>query len=369
VLLPQRTLAFAFVTVAATCGLVGATRAPASAQVSVTLNGRSVDFEPAPIERAGRVFVPLRGVFERLGASVVYENGTINATRGPVTVSLQIGSTTATVSGAQQTLDVAPFIVGASTYVPLRFVSQALGAIVQYDAANRIVAIATLQHGPPMRMPMQPPPEAPPPPPAAPPPSSLALQAVRPERNGTVGTTRPTISADFSLPVDPNSVHVSLDGLDVTAAATRSPSGFVFEPPSPLQSQGHVVRVTGRDRNGARFERTWSFTSGTTAPLNFLDLERPLADASVDASSFMVRGKTAPNARVRVLAGSVVDVAGPFAFGSGNFAGDTTADADGRFEQTVTLTTVSGARIGLTVISTDPLTKEGVEKRLRLRAH
>ena len=70
-----------------------------------------------------------------------------------------------------------------------------------------------------------------------------------------------------------------------------------------------------------------------------------------------------------MLAGSVVDVAGPFAFGSGNFAGDTTADADGRFEQTVTLTTVSGARIGLTVISTDPLTKEGVEKRLRLRAH
>jgi hypothetical protein len=368
VLSRQRNLALAVVTVATTCGLVGATRAPASAQVSVTLNGRSVDFEPAPIERAGRVFVPLRGVFESLGASVVYENGTINATRGPVTVSLQIGSTTATVSGAQQTLDVAPFIVGASTYVPLRFVSQALGANVQYDAANRIVAIATRQHGPAMQMPVQPAAPVPPPPPAAPPPSAITLQAVRPERGASVGTTRPTISADFSLRVDPNSVHVSLDGLDVTAAATRSPSGFVFEPPSPLQSTTHVVRVSGRDRDGGRFERTWSFTSGTTAPLNFLDLERPLADAAVDAGSFVVRGKTAPNSRVRVLAGSVVDVAGPFAFGSGNFAGDTTADVDGRFEQTVTLTTVAGARIGLTVTSTDPQTKEGVEKRLRLRA-
>src|SRR5690348_16934185 len=54
---------------------------PAAAQtVSVTVNGQPMALSPGPIERAGRVFVPLRGIFERLGAAVVYSSGTINAT-------------------------------------------------------------------------------------------------------------------------------------------------------------------------------------------------------------------------------------------------------------------------------------------------
>ena len=350
----------AAVALVATFGFAGASFAPAAADVTVTINGAGVDFQPPPIERAGRVFVPLRGVFERLGASVVYQNGQINATRGPLTVSLQIGSNQAVVGGNPQTLDVAPFIVGASTYVPLRFVSQALGANVQYDDSTQAVAITTRggDRGRPAYV-------APPP---APPQVNVLLQDQRPERDASVRTTRPTISATFSVPVDPNSVRVSLDGLDVTASSTRSETGFVFEPPSPLQSMAHVVRVTGRDRDGARFVKQWSFTSGTQAPQNFLNLERPEDDAAVDPGNFVVRGRTLPNARVRILAGSVVDVAGPYAFASGNYTGDITADADGHFEQTVTLRTVPGAPIGLTVISTDPETREGAEKRVNLRA-
>jgi len=118
--------------------------APAGAQeVGITINGNPVNVSPAPINQAGRVFVPLRGVFENLGASVVYDNGLINATGDGHTISLNIGSTQATVDGNPQTIDVAPFIIGASTYVPLRFVSQALGATVDYDATNRVVAIST----------------------------------------------------------------------------------------------------------------------------------------------------------------------------------------------------------------------------------
>jgi Copper amine oxidase N-terminal domain/WXXGXW repeat (2 copies) len=118
--------------------------APASAQeVGITINGNPVDVSPAPINQAGRVFVPLRGVFENLGASVVYDNGLINATGDGHEISLHIGSTQATVDGNAETIDVAPFIIGASTYVPLRFVSQALGATVDYDPTNRVVAIST----------------------------------------------------------------------------------------------------------------------------------------------------------------------------------------------------------------------------------
>jgi hypothetical protein len=118
----------------------------ASAQntgIAVTLDGNALDLSPAPIIDAGRVFVPLRGVFEDLGASVVYANGTINATGNGRDIALQIGSTQATVNGQPQTLDVAPFIVGASTFVPLRFVSEALGASVNWDETQRLVAIET----------------------------------------------------------------------------------------------------------------------------------------------------------------------------------------------------------------------------------
>jgi hypothetical protein len=136
---------------AATLGFALVLSATANAQVAVSIDGTAVNIAPPPVIQGGRVLVPLRGVFERLGASVVYSNGEINATGNGNEISLHIGSTQATINGQPQTIDVAPFIIGASTYVPLRFVSEALGAGVQWDEADRLVAITTTggQTGPP----------------------------------------------------------------------------------------------------------------------------------------------------------------------------------------------------------------------------
>jgi hypothetical protein len=114
----------------------------ADAQVGITINGNAVNVQPEPIVQAGRVFVPLRGVFEQLGASVVYSSGQINATGNGRNISLQIGSTQATVDGQPATIDVAPFIVGESTYVPLRFISESLGAGVSWDDSTNTVSIS-----------------------------------------------------------------------------------------------------------------------------------------------------------------------------------------------------------------------------------
>jgi hypothetical protein len=259
---PARALGAA-IAAAALCGGI----ALAQSDVSVTLNGAPLTLNPAPQERAGRVFVPLRGVFEQLGASVVYENGTINAQKGHErSVSLHIGSTQATVDGQPQTMDVAPFIIGASTYVPLRFVSQALGASVNYDASNRIVALASgsgPQQGPPQAAP--PPQRAMQPPPQEPQRSPLTLTDVRPGRDETIVARRPTIQADFADGrVNPNSIRVMLDGVNVTDQATRSPRGVVFSPPSDLQLGRHEVRVAGTDVNGMPFDARWTFTSART---------------------------------------------------------------------------------------------------------
>jgi hypothetical protein len=120
---------------------LAAANAPAQSAVNVVVNGAAVSFDQPPIERAGRVFVPLRGVFERLGASVVFANNDINAQGNGRSVHLHIGSTAATVNGQTLYMDVAPFLVGARTLVPLRFVAQALGAAVNWNANNNTVYI------------------------------------------------------------------------------------------------------------------------------------------------------------------------------------------------------------------------------------
>jgi hypothetical protein len=128
----------------AVCAAVGAfgCTAVASAQVPrLIVNGQTVTFEQPPVEQAGRVLVPLRGVFERLGASVVYQNGLINATGNGRNVSLHIGSTQATVNGRSQTIDVPPYVIAGRTLVPLRFVAQALGASVNWNPSDNTVRI------------------------------------------------------------------------------------------------------------------------------------------------------------------------------------------------------------------------------------
>jgi hypothetical protein len=353
--------------VAAAAGAVALCTSIALAQsdVSVTLNGAPLNLNPAPQERAGRVFVPLRGVFEQLGASVVYENGTINAQgRGNRSVSLHIGSTQATVDGQPQTMDVAPFIIGASTYVPLRFVSQALGASVNYDASNRIVALGNgggPQQGPPPQA-MQPPP-----PPQH---SPLTLATVHPGRGEAVDARRPTIEADFGNALaNPNSVRVEIDGLNVTDQASRSPRGIVYSPPSDLQSGKHEVRVTG---SGTPFAGRWTFASGTSTVSNSITDLRPGDGVSV-ATQFTVSGRTMPGARVVVQVGTVDrprtdNVLGALfggAGGSDSVRSEVTADGSGNFQTPITIPAHQGEGLTLVVDSTDAQTKSAAPRIVR----
>ncbi len=121
--------------------------APANAQgINVTVNGDIVTFPgQVPVQRAGSVLVPLRGVFEKMGANVLFDNAskTIYAIKGATNISLQLGQSIATVNGVQRTLSVPATAVGGTTLVPLRFVSEALGADVRWQAASRTVIINT----------------------------------------------------------------------------------------------------------------------------------------------------------------------------------------------------------------------------------
>lgn len=118
---------------------------PASAQgIRVVLNEREMTFDQPPAMLDGRLMVPLRGIFEALSADVLYDGAsrTIKATKGPTIVELTLGSRVARLDGRTVYLDVPAGTLGGRTMVPLRFVSEALGAEVKWDGANRTVRIS-----------------------------------------------------------------------------------------------------------------------------------------------------------------------------------------------------------------------------------
>jgi hypothetical protein len=339
--------------------------ANAAGPITVTVNGQTANLSPPPTERAGRVFVPLRGVFEQLGATVVYDNGTINATGRGHSVSLKIGSQQAIVDGQQQTVDVAPFIIGASTFVPLRFVSQALGASVNYDGTNNVVAINTFGHGGPGGPPPQvvtPPPVGPPPPPAA---STVRVVDEVPRRDSTIPGNHPTIQASFAGGLaDPNAVRLTFDGRDVTDQSYVSPRGLTYTPSSPIPPGPHEVAVAGQDRGGAPFRTRWAFTSGSNAgraEVSYAIREvRPTAGQTV-AHDFPVVGMTAPGAAVTVQVGIAREpqsfgrlVGGLFGLnGSNSVQVTVTAGPDGRFRAPISIDAPSGSTLGIVITASD----------------
>ena len=346
-------------TVALTASVLLSGPAPVAAQaVSVTVNGQAMYLNPGPIEKAGRVFVPLRGIFEKLGAAVVYSQGTINATKGSTTVSLTIGSTQGTVNGQAQTLDVAPFIVGATTYVPLRFVAQSLGAQVGYDNSTRIVAIVGAGgQGPP---PGPPRPPRPPPPPYPPPnpPSAVYLRNRQPAPDSNTTDRFIVISADFSRRVAPGSVRVRLDGNDVTYRCGVSATAFSYKPPAPYDFGSHTVRVGGRDAGGSSFDHSWSFAIRRSNMK--LNVTQPPENTPVGVS-FVVAGNTVPNGEITVTAGVTPN-------STGQFKGSTTAGGQGNFKIKVSLSALMGQQsVTVRVTAKDPATGQTMQQTLQLR--
>lgn len=134
----------ALAAIGATASVSAPVRAQSGAPISVVLNGRVLDLgSTPPTQVGGRVLVPLRGVFESLGASVNYDapTSTVYATRDATNVRLQLGSTQASVNGQTRVLDVPAQARFGRTLVPLRFVSETLGAQVQWVESQRTVYI------------------------------------------------------------------------------------------------------------------------------------------------------------------------------------------------------------------------------------
>lgn len=122
----------------------------ANNEPSVYLNGEKMTFDVNPFIENDRTLVPMRAIFEAVGADVQWdeETQTVVAARekgGQTTfVTLQIGSN-AFVNSEEKELDVPAKIVNDRTFVPLRFVVESLGEKVEWDNENYSVVITTAE--------------------------------------------------------------------------------------------------------------------------------------------------------------------------------------------------------------------------------
>ena len=115
---------------------------PAS-EIAVRLNGNWMTFDVDPVLMNDRTMVPFRAIFEALGCTVSWddENQVAIGKRNGKEIRLPIGSTRVTVAGVGLDLDQPAVLKDSRTLVPLRFVSEALGAQVKWDDPTQTVTI------------------------------------------------------------------------------------------------------------------------------------------------------------------------------------------------------------------------------------
>jgi copper amine oxidase-like protein len=244
--------------------------AHADAPPTILVDGYAVSTDVPPVVVDEHVLVPLRGVFERFGAAVEYDaaSDTAVATRDGTTVKVVDGSPVGWVNGARVALETPAREIAGRLEVPLRFVATALGVSVDYDAgSNTVVIVSGSKPGSFVAAGPGTPSYAP---------ASVASTAdygtssgapptvdgQQPSPNALIGSDYPQIYARLgggSSAVDPATVRVLIDDVDVTNQSTVSSAYIAYTPSQPMAGGTHTVDVSGQSDDGTPFDSRWSF--------------------------------------------------------------------------------------------------------------
>ena len=117
----------------------------AANEIKVKLDGTKISFDVSPQIINSRTMVPLRAIFEALGASVEWDSSTqtVTSTKGDTTISLTINNPIMKVNGADVTLDSPGCLIDNRTLVPVRAISEAFGTRVEWNGYENTVNILT----------------------------------------------------------------------------------------------------------------------------------------------------------------------------------------------------------------------------------
>ncbi|MDQ6826669.1 MAG: copper amine oxidase N-terminal domain-containing protein [Candidatus Eremiobacteraeota bacterium] len=210
---------------------LGATATARPARIiQVSINDRPMEMQA--VLSSDTVLMPMRPLFAALGASVQYDGKrhSIYARSGTHRIALVLGH-----HGSR--------LIHFRTYVPLRYVAQTLGALVDYDASTRSVAIYGGPPAPKHSVSLAVP--------------SLVNRHPAPGEHVGIGYT---ISATINSPGGPlelSSLRMYLDGINVANQATFDGATLLYTPFRQLDYGRHAVLVEGTDNGGRSFRSQW----------------------------------------------------------------------------------------------------------------
>lgn len=119
------------------------TAAFAADDITVAIDCKPVDFDQKPIIENGRTLVPLRAIFEAMGAEVEWngEKEEITAEKNGDIIKLTVNSTQAFVNNELRELDVPAKIINERTLVPVRFIAESMKCEVDWNEDTQTVII------------------------------------------------------------------------------------------------------------------------------------------------------------------------------------------------------------------------------------
>lgn len=248
-------------------GLALLPRAASAQPPTVLVDGERLPADVPALALGDHVLVPLRGVFERFGASVSFDDKAQAAVAvlGDRTVKVSLLGPDGWINGEHRRLEVGAREVAGRTLIPLRFVAEALRVSVDYDARDNTVIVVsgfrkgsfaaatgagTADSGAGLFLTASARKRAP------------SVEEQSPHQDELIGSQYPQIYARFNggtSAVNPSTVTVNVDGQDVTASATVSSAYVAYTPQYGLSTGQHRVEISGAADDGTPFSTGWSF--------------------------------------------------------------------------------------------------------------
>lgn len=175
-------------------------------EIPILFNDRTVYSKPdvlkrgrvlAAIVKGTQLYVPLRSMLEQMGATVTAsaDGKTFTAAKDSASVSVTLGKSMAVIDGESRPLDVPPMLYKGVVLVPVRVLSEALGAYVEWVPGRRVVVVRYIST--PVTMP---PAMLPTPAPTGPPPVASPVASAKPSLPPSERSHRGFIQAAITAP-------------------------------------------------------------------------------------------------------------------------------------------------------------------------
>ncbi|MGB6952232.1 MAG: OprD family outer membrane porin [Candidatus Cybelea sp.] len=159
---------------------------PPTGQIPILYNDRHVYSKPdvlkqgrvlAAYAKDGTIYLPLRSMFEQMGATVSFDASgrTATVTKPGATIVVTVGKPVVVINGESRPLDVPPIVYQGVVLVPIRVISESMGAYVQWVPDRRLVVVRYVEPTPPPTEAPAPEETVAPPPPPPPTPNPLTV--------------------------------------------------------------------------------------------------------------------------------------------------------------------------------------------------